>query len=193
MGVFVSLGKRVAQFATPGNRPPVPLKSIDKSQLTDETSLALNPPGTILEWGGPTAPSGYLLCTGASLLRTDYPELFSAIGTNHGAADGTHFNIPDHRGRATRMVDGGVGRDPDRAARTAANTGGSTGDNVGSVQSDQFISHTHTEARGGSSPAYTSLAAATNDPGTGILGTTNASGGNETRMKNANVNKIIKY
>lgn len=57
------------------------------------------PPGAISAYGGATAPTGWLLCDGASYLRTDYPDLFTAISTTYGAADGTHFNVPDIRGR----------------------------------------------------------------------------------------------
>jgi microcystin-dependent protein len=42
----------------------------------------------------------WMICNGNSLLRADYPDLFTAIGTQYGAADGTHFNIPDTRYRA---------------------------------------------------------------------------------------------
>jgi len=57
------------------------------------------PPGVVYPFAGPIAniPAGYLLCNGASLLRSSYAALFSAIGTIYGAADGTHFNIPDYR------------------------------------------------------------------------------------------------
>lgn len=44
-------------------------------------------------------PTGWLECDGASLLRTDYPALFTALGTQWGAVDSTHFNIPDYRSR----------------------------------------------------------------------------------------------
>jgi microcystin-dependent protein len=44
-------------------------------------------------------PSGWLECNGASLLRASYPNLFSSFGTTFGSADGTHFNLPDLRGR----------------------------------------------------------------------------------------------
>lgn len=57
------------------------------------------PPGLISDFGGDTAPDGWLLCDGASYLRADHPELFTAIGTKYGTADGTHFNVPDFRGR----------------------------------------------------------------------------------------------
>ena len=41
-------------------------------------------------------PAGYLLCDGAAVSRTMYPDLFSVIGTTYGAGDGsTTFNLPD--------------------------------------------------------------------------------------------------
>lgn len=52
-----------------------------------------------LPYAGSTVPSGWLECNGASLLRTDYPALFTAIGTTWGSVDGTHFTLPDMRGR----------------------------------------------------------------------------------------------
>ncbi|MDD5089959.1 MAG: phage tail protein [Candidatus Wallbacteria bacterium] len=101
------------------------------------------PPGTILPYGGTTAPNGYLLCNGASFLRTAYSDLFTAIGTAYGAVDGTHFNVPDLRGRFIRGTDNGAGNDPDAGARVVSNAGGHTGDNVGSLQADALESHLH--------------------------------------------------
>jgi microcystin-dependent protein len=100
--------------------------------LTGTVMLAI--PGMISAYGGATAPSGWLLCDGTSYVRGDYADLYSIIGTAFGTADITHFNVPDLRGRFLRGKDAAVGRDPDRATRTAMNTGGATGDNVGSVQ-----------------------------------------------------------
>lgn len=59
------------------------------------------PAGVIYPFAGPVVniPAGYLHCNGASLLRASYPALFSAIGTTYGAADGSHFNIPDFRNK----------------------------------------------------------------------------------------------
>lgn len=43
-----------------------------------------------------TLPDGFLWCDGAAYSRTEYPELFAAIGTKYGAGDGsTTFNVPD--------------------------------------------------------------------------------------------------
>jgi microcystin-dependent protein len=149
------------------------------------------PPGTILDFGGAAAslPTGYLICDGTSLLRTDFPDLFAAIGTSWGAVDAIHFNLPDLRGRFTRMQNLGTGRDPDATTRTAINTGGATGDNVGSLQDDAFKSHTHGKG------TYT--VTQVNGVGQPISGTsaaeqTGATGGSETRPKNAYVLKIIK-
>lgn len=66
------------------------------------TMYADSPIGSILPYGGTTAPSGWMICNGASLLRTDYAELFAVIGTAFGSADSTHFNIPDLRGEFLR-------------------------------------------------------------------------------------------
>lgn len=102
--------------------------------------------GTIHDWGGLPAniPSGYLYCNGQAVSRTDYAALFAAIGTAHGAGNGTTtFNLPDRRGRFVRGMADGQAMDPDRATRTAAQAGGNTGDNVGSVQGHAFQTHTH--------------------------------------------------
>lgn len=62
------------------------------------TLFADNPIGTILAYGGATAPKGWFLCQGQLLSRTEYSELFSVIGTLFGNGDGTTtFNLPDLR------------------------------------------------------------------------------------------------
>jgi microcystin-dependent protein len=57
-------------------------------------------PGDIKIWPAATPPTGWLLCDGSSLLRAgQYAALFAVVGTSFGSADGTHFNLPDMRGR----------------------------------------------------------------------------------------------
>jgi phage-related tail fiber protein len=93
------------------------------------------PSGSLQAFAGSTAPAGWLLCDGSAVSRTIYGALFSAISTAWGYGDNsTTFNLPDLRGRFLRGRDAGIARDPDRATRTAANTGGNTGDAVGSIQ-----------------------------------------------------------
>lgn len=95
----------------------------------------LLPPGVVTSYVGTSAPAGWLLCNGATVSRTTYAALFAIIGTTHGSGDGsTTFHLPDYRGRFLRGVDGTAARDPDDAARTAMNSGGNTGDAVGSIQ-----------------------------------------------------------
>lgn len=55
--------------------------------------------GDIIATARATARTGWMLCQGQSLLRSAFPRLFAAIGTQYGAADSTHFNLPDARGR----------------------------------------------------------------------------------------------
>jgi microcystin-dependent protein len=58
------------------------------------------PVGSIVIWPAAAPPTDWLTCNGASLMRSAYPALFAVIGTTYGAADGTHFTLPDYRGRA---------------------------------------------------------------------------------------------
>jgi len=59
----------------------------------------LLPAGTMVMYGGSTAPSGWLLADGSAVSRTTYAALFAAIGTTYGVGDGsTTFNLPDFRG-----------------------------------------------------------------------------------------------
>jgi microcystin-dependent protein len=65
------------------------------------------PPGVIFPYAGVMVFNGWLICDGTSYLRTDYPLLFRVIGARYGSADGTHFNVPDLRGRHVLGVDSG--------------------------------------------------------------------------------------
>lgn len=152
------------------------------------------PAGTIVAFGGSTPPSGWLLCNGAQVSRLTYADLFAVTGTVFGVGDGSStFHLPDLRGRFLRGVDGTAGVDPDKATRTAMNAGGATGNNLGSVQGDDFKSHTHNTYFGGTNPTgggggivfHDSFP--TNNPRVG-----SATGGNESRPVNASVNFVIK-
>lgn len=80
----------------------------DKDVATkDYVSLFSLPVGTIVPCAGAAAPSGWLLCDGASLVQADFPSLFAVIGTTFGSVDGTHFNVPDLRGRYVAGMPGG--------------------------------------------------------------------------------------
>jgi len=137
--------------------------AIGDNTITDSkiTGGGIAPTGTILPYSSETAPTGWFICDGRTVSRTTYSDLFAVLSTNWGYGDNsTTFNIPDLRGRFLRGHDDGNGNDPDAASRTASNTGGATGDNVGSVQSDSIYDHSH------QTPIiYSASASATNNMG----------------------------
>lgn len=97
----------------------------------------LVPTGTVLMWAGSSAPSGYLLCDGSTLLRASYPDLFAAIGTAFGSDDEDSFSLPDLRGRAPL----GAGQGAGLSNRTLAQQGGTE---TVTLSSAEMPSHTHT-------------------------------------------------
>lgn len=106
------------------------------------------------------APAGWLICAGQSLLRTDYPALFDAIGTTYGSTDALRFNLPDTRGRVA------AGRD---TAQTEFNAMGEKGGaKTQALTEAQLPAHTHTQ-----NFASNAVAAA---GGTAVGGMTGSSG-----------------
>jgi microcystin-dependent protein len=97
-------------------------------------AAATVPTGTIVTCGTAAAATGYLLCDGASYLRTDYAALFSAIGTTFGSADGTHFNVPDLRGRVPAGKDNMGGSAASRLTSTTMTPDGNTLGATGGAQ-----------------------------------------------------------
>ena len=64
------------------------------------TIVEAMPAGSIIEWGGATAPANWLIADGSAVSRTTYASLYAAIGTTFGTGNGTTtFNLPDLRGR----------------------------------------------------------------------------------------------
>jgi microcystin-dependent protein len=96
--------------------------------------------GSITEWGGTIAsiPSGYLFCNGAAVSRTTYAALFAAIGTTHGAGDGsTTFNLPERRNVFP------IGANSDVSSVPNTNITGSN-TKTGGTKDAINVSHTHT-------------------------------------------------
>lgn len=169
--------------------------AVDLNKLVDAVKQSLCPAGTILPYAGDTAPAGWLICDGTALNRNTYATLFAVVGTRFGYGDSSNFRIPDLRGQFLRGRDGGVGRDPDRNSRTAMNSGGATGDAVGSVQGDQFRSHRHgvpIDSNGSNADNPTLNQTSGSDENYSLTPGTDSAGGNETRPTNAYVNYIIK-
>ncbi|MDR0873480.1 MAG: phage tail protein [Prevotellaceae bacterium] len=189
------------------------LTSVPYAEVATVTKDIGVPAGTIVAFGGGTIPAGWFLCDGATKSRSDYANLYNAIGTAWGYGNNsTTFNIPDLRGVFLRGVDGTTGKDIDKVSRAAIKTGGNSGNNVGSYQADAIrnitgafgTSHTYTPSIDVYDGAFTSRGVAgTHDP-TGGSSNNKANGakfdasrvvpvGSDNRPKNVYVNYIIKY
>lgn len=69
----------------------------------DVLKKAFLPVGTIMWYASTMAPSGFLVCDGSLISRTNYASLFAVIGTAFGAGDGvTTFQLPDMRATFVR-------------------------------------------------------------------------------------------
>lgn len=174
-------------------------QGITLSMLALALQQAFCPTGSILAFGGDSAPAGFLMCQGSAVSRTTYPTLFALVGTRFGEGDGsTTFNLPDFRGRFLRGLTGASTMDPDSASRTAMATGGATGNNVGSVQGHSFQSHFHlvgefnVEAQSGNGRAVAGGTAGPNSSTETGSGANSQPSTAETRPVNAYVNYIIK-
>jgi len=156
------------------------------------------PVGTILMWAGGTdgIPTGWLYCDGRVVNQSAYPTLFQIIGHHYGnPPPGSNYDpdkqffLPDLRGRFVRGVDDGAGRDPDVNTRVDMQNPNTPSAGVGSVQADDFRSHTH--AYDHFPNAHGNIAAGQNSWENG-MSQTGPAGGNETRPINAALNFIIK-
>ena len=135
-GAF-SLLLKTSGMATPIQIP----QSTFVDVICDGTTLFRtdwNQVGRTVFHAGQSAPAGTLEMDGSSLLRANYPDLFTIIGGQYGAVDGTHFNLPNLKdtGRFIR-------------SRTVSLL-------LGTAQSNQNAAHTHTSG---------TLTGTTNDPG----------------------------
>jgi len=102
------------------------------------------PIGSVTAFAGATAPSGWLLCAGQTVSRTQYSGLFLTIGTTYGAGDGsTTFALPDLRGRVPAGKDDMNGSAANRLTIVGSGTAGNT---LGSFSGDERTQqHTHVQ------------------------------------------------
>lgn len=130
------------------------------------------PTGSYFPFGGDVAPTGYALCQGQAVSRSDWAALFAVIGTKYGVGDAsTTFNLPNMQGRFPLGV----------ATSGTGSTAGGSGGTIDHTHTGP--SHTHTVAAHTHTLAHTHVIArdgwgsVLNVPGvTGRLQTGNASG-----------------
>lgn len=70
------------------------------SIVVSELIKTLIPTGSIMPFCGDVAPSGFLICDGAVISPTTYPELSLLLGSKFGSAN----QLPDLRGRVVAGV-----------------------------------------------------------------------------------------
>jgi microcystin-dependent protein len=97
--------------------------------------------GDLVLTGKAAADYGTLLCNGASLLRAEYPDLFSKIDTTWGSVDALHFTLPDFvtNNRFLRAAGGSLAVATTQSSQNKAHT--HTGSGTTAAQS---VDHTHT-------------------------------------------------
>lgn len=110
------------------------------------------PVGSIMPYPKATAPENWLICDGSAISRTDYSELFNAIGTTFGEGDGsTTFNLPNIKGRTI------VGLDTDD---TDFNTIGKTlGEKTHTLTVAEMPEHNHKQSLDGGNSGNSGKAA----------------------------------
>ena len=138
--------------------------------------------------------SGYIKANGALISRAAYPRLFNFANNNNlivtetiwtssrsgmfGAGDGsTTFRVPDLRGEFIRGWDDSRGVDSGRV--------------LGSYQSSQNLSHSHSGTYGYTYISYQSGSGSSGVPNGNA--STGSSGGNESRPRNIALMAQIKY
>jgi microcystin-dependent protein len=94
------------------------------------------PVGTIIDFAGGNAPTGYLTCDGSTLSASEYPDLFAAIGYTWGGS-GNDFNLPDLRRRTT------VGFGGTETTTLSSYVGAIGGSENTILQKENIPSHTH--------------------------------------------------
>ena len=134
-----------------------------------------NPVGTIIDYAGTTAPTGYLACplVATNISRTTYAALFAAIGTTWGAGDGsTTFGCPWF---------------PANYAAVQANA------NVGTATVGQNLAHTHTASDGsGFQTTAAGVAYGSSTTGSSSSATTSSDGGTANLAAGHRILKCVK-
>ena len=153
---------------------------------TSNSGMVSNPTGTIIPFAGATAPSGFLLCNGASVSSSDYLALHAVISNTYGGsaysgAAALNFTLPDYRGRV--LIGAGTGSG--LTARTLGGTVGTEGHTVSSNNISQFStgnagSHSHTFGKPALSYLYPSGAITISMPGGNQHGFSDGDGVNDT-------------
>ena len=96
----------------------------------------LIPAGTIVQSAAINVPDGWFYCDGSARNKTEYVDLFVAIGVAYGGTEFT-FNLPDMQGRVGVGVGAGTGLTP-------RSMGQKSGVETHALNVGEMPAHTHT-------------------------------------------------
>jgi microcystin-dependent protein len=113
-------------------------------------TIPLVPAGAMMPFGGVEAPTGWLLCDGSEIAKSDYNALWLAISHNFKDASlvsdngVAKFTLPDFRGRFALGLDNMGGPSANRVANIAADAiGGNAGAETKTIGTDNLPEHEH--------------------------------------------------
>lgn len=189
-----------------GFNPDGTLKS-DAPVDNNQGSLnLLTPVGSILDFAGTAAPTGWLLCYGQTLNSTaspEYADLYAVIGNTFGGTNNTNFVVPDLRGRVVAGQDDMGGSSANRLTNPGSTVGGVNGDTFGAaggaethvLTTAQLAAHSHNYTRYGGQFTYTSGANANvwHDSSTQATSSTGSDAAHNNVQPTLILNKIIRY
>lgn len=121
--------------------------------VLDVVRKALTPIGSVVNYAGSSAPTGWVLCDGRTLDTTTYAALYAVLGTtyNIGGEAATVFRVPDLRGRVA------IGMDMMSALQGSANRitatwgrtlGGNFGAETVTLSANEIPAHQHKQDGG---------------------------------------------
>jgi len=147
-------------------------------EIPDNNNRYMNPTGTIIMYAGTSAPSGYLLCDGATYTMSgigSYADLFKVINYTYGGSGGLgYFRVPNLCDKFARGI-------TTPSNLTSSNLGGSTTGGSYTIYSTQLPDHTH------SIPSISIYWNENNVPGGG------GSGSRLTSLSNTATSNFITY
>ena len=160
-------------------KPDATATKSDFSTLVEKYQV---PVGAIVPFQSATAPAGWLLCNGATIQKSVYPDLVKHL--NGGDEDAVSANLPNLLGEFVRGWSGNQNGAPD-AGRV-----------LGSKQADDFKSHSHglptDHPYGSGQDMYSIVGSPGADEGMSEAHRTANFGGAETRPRNVALAYYIK-
>lgn len=150
--------------------------AVTTAKIATATLQLLAPTGSVTQFAGTTAPTGWFLCNGQELAIATYPDLYAVVGTlfgaltnGSGAVGTTHFRVPDLQGRFP------VGKGASAWGDVVGETGGSA---------SSVAAHSHTLSGTATSNGAHSHTAGTGTDGAHIHRINLRTGGNTVTHNN---------